>query len=376
LARKNSPYFRATLDRLDNVAMFFVAAAKPQPLARAPGGARYLDQDSAATVARGQQMFAENCAACHVSYNKQPPLPRGIEPETQGWDDWVKTDEFKRKMTALVRAPDFLRDNFLSTDRRYPVGKIGSNACATLASNALGGHIWDNYSSQTYKELKPAGVIGVSDPFTGAKRPFVMPAGGRGYIRVPSLVSIWASAPYLLNNSVGTFNGDPSVAGRMAAFQDGIEKMLWHDRRLGTGSIYRTTQKSSLSIDKSFLPAWLFETLAKRMGLPDDATVISLGPIPKGTPVNLLANIDPEITLDPVKLVEFATLAIKLNTALREIHEYNLNDAAAAARLRRLVPDLLKLSKCPDFVTDGGHLFGTGLADDDKRALIAYLKRL
>jgi hypothetical protein len=40
------------------------------------------------------------------------------------------------------------------------------------------------------------------------------------------------------------------------------------------------------------------------------------------------------------------------------------------------VPDLLKLRKCPDFVTDGGYLFGTGLADDDKRALIAYLKRL
>jgi hypothetical protein len=37
---------------------------------------------------------------------------------------------------------------------------------------------------------------------------------------------------------------------------------------------------------------------------------------------------------------------------------------------------LLKVSKCPDFVTDRGHLFGTGLADDDKRALIAWLKRL
>jgi hypothetical protein len=40
------------------------------------------------------------------------------------------------------------------------------------------------------------------------------------------------------------------------------------------------------------------------------------------------------------------------------------------------VPALLKVSKCPDFVTDRGHLFGTGLADDDKRALIAWLKRL
>ena len=78
-----------------------------------------------------------------------------------------------------------------------------------------------------------------------------MPAGGRGYIRVPSLVSIWASAPYLLNNSVGTFNGDPSVAGRMQAFEDGMEKLLWPEKRLGMASIYRTTQESSLYIERS-----------------------------------------------------------------------------------------------------------------------------
>ena len=47
------------------------------------------------------------------------------------------------------------------------------------------------------------------------------PAGGRGYYRTASLVSIWATAPFLHNNSVGTFNGDPSVNGRIAAFNDG-----------------------------------------------------------------------------------------------------------------------------------------------------------
>jgi len=50
VARRNSPYFRATLSRLADVAAFFVTAAKPQPLAKAPGGADYL-QDSGATVA-------------------------------------------------------------------------------------------------------------------------------------------------------------------------------------------------------------------------------------------------------------------------------------------------------------------------------------
>ena len=48
---------------------------------------------------------------------------------------------------------------------------------------------------------------------------------------------------------------------------------------------------------------------------------------------------------------------------------------------RNLVPELLALSKCRDYVTNKGHYFGTsylaeepGLTDVDKRALIAFLK--
>jgi hypothetical protein len=44
---------------------------------------------------------------------------------------------------------------------------------------------------------------------------------------------------------------------------------------------------------------------------------------------------------------------------------------------------MLALSKCPDFVVNRGHYFGTAsypgetaLTDDDKRALIEYLKTL
>jgi hypothetical protein len=32
------------------------------------------------------------------------------------------------------------------------------------------------------------------------------------------------------------------------------------------------------------------------------------------------------------------------------------------------------VSKCPDFIVNRGHLFGTTLPDDDKRALIEFLK--
>jgi hypothetical protein len=42
--------------------------------------------------------------------------------------------------------------------------------------------------------------------------------------------------------------------------------------------------------------------------------------------------------------------------------------------MTRLVPMLMKANKCPDFIEDRGHLFGTELSDADKRALIALLK--
>jgi hypothetical protein len=379
VVRRNSPYFRATLQRLPDVAAFFVAAAKPQPLAKAPGGTRYL-QDSEATVARGQQVFAENCAGCHVSYNKMPPPPPGVERATLAWDAWVRSDDFKSKMTALVRRADFLDDNFLSNDRRYPITRIGTNACSPLASNALRGHIWDNFSSETYKALPAVGKITVSNPIDGTSWQFDMPGGGRGYVRVPSLVSIWASAPYLQNNSVGQFTGDPSVAGRVAAFQDGIEKLLWPEKRLGLGSIYRTTERSWLLLSNYYLPPALRDVLKAKGLLSSDGQGRRLGPIPKGTPVNLLANV--ALLSESTDIVDqdghFIKLAVaivkwqnKLNGLPQDATEEQIGDA-----FKEIVPDLLSLSNCPDFVTDRGHLFGTTLPGNDKRALIAFLKRM
>jgi hypothetical protein len=56
-------------------------------------------------------------------------------------------------------------------------------------------------------------------------------------------------------------------------------------------------------------------------------------------------------------------------------------DEQARQILVNLAPRLLELSKCPDFIVNRGHYFGTdkfaeepGLTDDDKRALIEYIK--
>jgi hypothetical protein len=91
--------------------------------------------------------------------------------------------------------------------------------------------------------------------------------------------------------------------------------------------------------------------------------VLKIGPIPKGTPINLLANVDP----DPERLRQ---LIPAVNTAL----------AGAAPDSEglpgSLVPLLMAASTCPDLVEDRGHEFGATLADPDKRALIAFLKTL
>ena len=57
------------------------------------------------------------------------------------------------------------------------------------------------------------------------------------------------------------------------------------------------------------------------------------------------------------------------------------SDEEARKQFADLVKPLLELSKCPDFVVNKGHYFGTsyfpeepGLTDQEKRALIEYLK--
>jgi hypothetical protein len=94
---------------------------------------------------------------------------------------------------------------------------------------------------------------------------------------------------------------------------------------------------------------------------------VNLGPIPKGTPINLVANLQP----NPIEAI---ALALKCNRAFIAIHAGNLSPEEAAAELRKLVPDLLAVNNCPDFIEDNGHYFGTDLPDGDKQALIEFLK--
>ncbi|HEX4961965.1 MAG TPA: hypothetical protein VF173_14080 [Thermoanaerobaculia bacterium] len=403
VGRANSSFWQATEAQTSHVADFFLATTEPHLLRNAPGGAAYLAAEPA-KLTRGKEVFAERCARCHSS--KLPASAPGLDPggcAGPGYLDcwnkywaWTKTDDFKKQMREIVLKDDFLKDNFLSTEARVPVTLLETNACSPLATNAIAGNIWDNYSSQSYKSLPSVGTITVHDPFTGEPRPYTMPAGGRGYTRPASLISLWSTAPYLLNNSVGLFNGDPSVKGRMAAFQDGIEKMLWPEKRdkdpvLGDkvpGLIDRTTAPSYLRVPVGYLPPFAPQLAPIVKALAPSVvgtTGLEIGPIPKGTPVNLLTNLNvlPDNQTPLQKLAhdkQLLELLLKVKHDLKALPA-NATDKQARAVFKNLAAPMLELSKCPDFVVNRGHYFGTdrfkeepGLSDADKRALIEFLK--
>jgi hypothetical protein len=408
VSRKNAAYFAATENQTCDMARFFLKTTDPHHLADAPGGKAYLTKDKA-VLQHGKEVFADRCARCHSS--KIPPLPANVPLDSeQGcagknylscWNsywEWTKTADFKSQMRKLVLADDFLDHNYLSTELRVPVTLLQTNACSPLATNALGDNIWDNFSSRSYKDLPSVGTITWYHPYSGEERTYQMPAGGRGYTRPPSLVSLWSTAPFLLNNTVGRFESSPSVEARMRSFNDSIEKMLWPGKRdkdelLGDripGRIDRTTATSYLRVPYGYLPDALQQLRGFRRFFPwlvdDTNKVVQLGPIPKGTPVGLLTNINPfSESNDPqARLRHDKTLldvVLRISNDLQKLPP-GATDEDAKKVFANVVEQLLELSKCPDLIVNRGHYFGTdyfkggepGLSDTDKRALIEFLK--
>jgi hypothetical protein len=317
-ARQECADWRETEARMP-AAEAFLKTIGPMRLKDAPGGAQYISTDRA-LLTRGKTVFAEHCASCHSS--KQPPAE--IAANREQAVQWFRES---------VQRDDFLEQNFLSDDRRYSVAVIGTNAARALASNAMTGHIWDEFSSETYKALPAAGELrnlynplDPSEPLT-----FKMPAGGRGYYRTTSLVSLWATGPYLHNNSVGVYTKDPSVHGRVGAFMDGMEKLLWPERRLGIQSIPVTTTPSRVHL--------------------------FTGPhmdIPVNTAINVVARVNP--------------------LELPSLGQRTIDFLSWTFGNRFLLHRLLAKNLAPDFIEDRGHVFGSTLSDEDKRSLIEFLK--
>jgi cytochrome c5 len=180
-------------------------------LADAPGGLGHINNS---VVDRGRKVFNNACAFCHSN---------------------------GKSGTA----------NVLSDDRVYPFWVVGTNSCRSRTTNWMEGKIWGQFSSDEYKS-RPS-------PFPG------IPAGGPGYYRNVPLLGIWATAPFFHNNRLGGYNGDPSVAGRVAAYEDAMDQLLNPWKRDFLGSVQRTSAAVTL---------------------PNGTT------LPAGTPVAAFANVD------------------------------------------------------------------------------------
>ena len=396
-ARELDPIGRRPSCRRPTWRCFCVKASYPHKLSNAPGGAAYLN-DPPDAVQAGQAglcrqlrglSFQQGAAAA----GRAPTRPPASVPATSNcWNrywEWTRTDDFRQQMRQIVNADDFLDNNYLSNDMRVPVTLLQTNACSPLATNAIAGNIWDNFSSASYKELPSVGAITVYDPFTGAPRQYQMPAGGRGYTRVPSLISLWSTAPFLLNNSVGRFNPSPSVEARMASFDDAITKMLWPEKRekdavLGDkmpGVIDRTNVTSWLRIPTGYLPDVIkdaqdvLQLIAPKLF---NQGGIEIGPIPAGTPVDLLANFDPlpQSTSLRERLAHDKAVVKAVVQLVRDLKALpqGATDEQARQVFANVGEQLFALSKCPDYVVNRGHYFGSQLSDADKKALIAFLK--
>ncbi|HXM28309.1 MAG TPA: cytochrome c [Chthoniobacterales bacterium] len=491
-----------------------------------PEGKAIIEQEKEQALA-GRKVFLENCAICHSSkqpegfqlnfslnWAKQADVPSDsgnpahftLPMSFADWELFRKSQAFKeygRRIAAIAGQPEngedaFIKGNYLSTDIRVPITLVGTNSGRAVATNAMRGQVWDNFSSEDYKSLPAVGPVRFYNPYSGVQPDsmgmndaYYPPGGGPGYYRPASLVSLWATAPYLHNNALGLYNQDPSVRGRLAAFADGITKLLWNSKRVpdrnhvmgdlrwdheeltkgDPGFIYRTPEETYVSIPgkfiepliagiigsfwTSFLSLYLWILLfallallawwsAPRMaalvflllGLIIAAAIVitrfdrvywllwllpvillggalwfwlsgpkpliarislgifallslfagfaanrfitggfgplQVGPIPQGTPVNLIANMNPEAPFDVLLNAETALLRGAL---MVKAHHLKGEPALRTFEREAGLP-LLKASKCPDFVLDRGHWFGEALSDDEKQQLIVFLKTL
>jgi cytochrome c2 len=453
---KNSVYWKATEQDVDYLAVFFLKSTGPMRLKDAPGGKELGKLKGEGVpwspdLAAGRKVFAERCIICHSS--KQPNgnngAPKGPE-KIPGSElvAYLKDPGYRQWALAEVEKQDFWENNFLSTDVRVPVNVVKTHASRAMASNGLAGHMWEDFSSDTYKNLPGVGKITYWNPFTKKDVEWEAPGNGRGYYRPASLIGLWATAPFLHNNTCGLFNNDPSVKGRLEAFDDGIHRLLtlgktddeaaanrylWAKgpandlnapvnhataERIAQdhGLIWRTPVETYLHIPASNISSllagvapgdvmWLirhpwvlpvvllilaililltadpksglrkfgyfvvFLALAAGVGakfISGKASDLDLGPIPAGTPVDLLANVNPDDAKMPANVIAVIERLKKLKRAHGETERQEaLNDVAGK---------LLEISNSPDMVLDRGHYFARELSEQELNDLIDLLK--
>ena len=145
----------------------------------------------------------------------------------------------------------------------------------------------------------------------------------------------------------------------MDAYEDGMDKLLNPSKRLGVKSIKVTTHETSIPE--------IFPELAVMKGL--DKMDLKLMQMPAGTPVNLIMNLN----IHRVPSLIEAYIKGVLNGEPRS-HFKSLIDRRRDAGIQAMMAEMVKVSTIPDYIEDRGHDFGSKLNDQEKHALVEYMK--
>jgi hypothetical protein len=139
------------------------------------------------------------------------------------------------------------------------------------------------------------------------------------------------------------------------------------------GTIWKTSKTSYINVPLAYLPKALHDLIDLNPELKDSNQNLRIGPIPAGTPINLISNTNLEAGLDlALKRIDLFNAIVD---TLVKIKAGNLNEAQATALMQQnVVPKFLAVNTCADFIEDKGHEFGKNLPRSDKDALIELLK--
>ena len=334
--------------KMDDLAAFLITGGPTYLLSakeNGDSGEQFVDKS---LVPKGREIYARECAGCHSS--KVAPenvradknaLAKFYEGHVFGKEDYwtLEFEESKRKDPEFVakylvngRPKQFAEkgvfgQDWLGNDERMPFNIIGTNSCRALHDNHSVGHIWEEFASLTYQNWQSPGsvkrVFNRLIPLLGGvafgERKI---EGGSGYYRNISLLSVWATAPFLHNNSIGevTFlqDGSPdyTLKGRIKQFDMAFEELMTSDNP--NVEPHRPQKITGLTEDT-------------QVTAREDAQGFPKITLKKGTPVANTASLDPH---HPIFM------------------------------------------KCDDPVENKGHQFGVDLSKEEKNALKEFLKIL
>jgi hypothetical protein len=397
--RRDCANFRAIEDRLENIRDFLLsregdatdlARARDLRLRKSNPKASYtfvdLERDlnkqfGDNAVVRGREVFAEKCARCHSSI---PVLAGGA---------------FSSRDFRALDAHG-MRIDWLGSEEAVLASEVATQRCRSLHSNHMAGHIWQEYGSETLRSRPPDPNI--HEPHDG----------GRGYYRNISLLSLWAHAPFMHNNSIGPelcgrpvnkannfyrspyagpdkgplssekapdcWRYDPSVEGRFELYVASMRHMLYPTQRIPKLSRFDKRVRMQLG-PRIWDGRDRGELLGFALEFPAGASVGAVANFQHKGFVNdmFLARLEPSTVEQKLARhfggAEGKKIALELRLLTEEIAKEPERMVEAIGGFPHLVESY---SSCTANIENEGHRFGEDLSESDKNALIAFLATL